>query len=93
MQKFASSRFGAWYFSRTQHYFDRGFLKLTNGRVTMTSILSGLPVAMLTTTGAKSGLSRTLPLLCIRDSRLFHREASQCVASCGLPVRVLPLRH
>ncbi len=68
MQKFASSRFGAWYFARTQHYFDHGFLKLTNGRMTMTSILSGLPVVMLTTTGAKSGLSRTLPLLCIRDS-------------------------
>ncbi len=67
MQKFASSRPGAWYFSRTQHHFDRVFLKFTNNKATMTSLLSGLPVVMLTTTGAKSGLPRTVPLLAIRD--------------------------
>lgn len=79
MQKLASSRLGAWYFSRTQHHADRLFLKLTNGRATMTGILSGLPVVMLTTTGAKSGLSRTTPLLCIRhnhDSDTFALVAS-----------------
>ena len=69
IQKLASSRLGAWYFSRTQHHFDRIFLRLSNGRMTMTSILSGLPVVMLTTTGAKSGLPRTVPLLCIRHKQ------------------------
>jgi deazaflavin-dependent oxidoreductase (nitroreductase family) len=67
IQKLASSRPGAWFFSRTQHHFDQAFLKLTNNKATMTSILSGLPVVILTSTGAKSGRPRTVPLLCIRD--------------------------
>jgi deazaflavin-dependent oxidoreductase (nitroreductase family) len=33
----------------------------------MTSLLAGLPVVLVTTTGAKTGRPRTLPLLCIRD--------------------------
>ena len=67
MQKIASSRPGAWFFSRTLHHFDRVFLKLSGGRTTMTSIVAGLPVVILTTLGAKSKLPRTLPVLCIRD--------------------------
>ena len=43
--------------------------KLSGGRATMTGTLAGLPVVILTTTGAKSRLPRTLPLLCIRDER------------------------
>ncbi len=69
IQKIASSRPGAWFLSRVQHRFDRVFLRLTKNRVTLTGILSGLPVVILTTIGAKSGLRRTLPLLCIRDER------------------------
>lgn len=67
MQKLASSKVGAWYFSGTQHQVDRFFLKLTNNKRTLTSILTGLPVMMLTSTGAKSGKPRTVPLLCIRN--------------------------
>lgn len=67
MQKLASSRPGAWFFSRTQHHFDRVFLSLTNNKATMTGILAGLPVIILTSTGAKSGLPRTTPLLFIQD--------------------------
>ena len=44
------------------------FLKLSRGRMTLTSILTGLPVVVLTTTGAKSGLPRTTPVLCISDA-------------------------
>ena len=69
MQKIASSRPGAWFTSGTLHHFDHIFLKLTGGRSTMTSLVAGLPVVILTTTGAKSGLPRTLPLLCIRDEQ------------------------
>jgi F420H(2)-dependent quinone reductase len=36
---------------------------LTRGRTTFSSLIAGLPVVMLTTTGARSGLQRTLPLL------------------------------
>ena len=69
VQKVASSRPGSWFFSRTLHHFDRGFLKLTKGSKSLTSVLSGAPLVMLTTTGARSGLPRTLPLLCIREHK------------------------
>lgn len=68
MQKFASSRPGAWFFARALHHLDRIFLKLSNGRATLSSIFTGLPVVVLTTTGVKSGLPRTLPVLGIRDA-------------------------
>ncbi len=66
-QKIASSRPGAWSFARTLHHIDPLVLRLTGGRSTLTSLLAGAPVVMVTTTGAKSGLPRTVPLLCIRD--------------------------
>jgi deazaflavin-dependent oxidoreductase (nitroreductase family) len=69
VQTVASSRPGAWFYARSLHYFDRVFFKLSGGRATMTGALAGLPVVILTTTGAESGLPRTLPLLCIRDKR------------------------
>jgi deazaflavin-dependent oxidoreductase (nitroreductase family) len=75
VQKIASSRPGAWFFARTLHYFDRVVFKVSGGHVTMTSALAGLPVVLLTTTGAKSGLPRSLPLLCIRNERNPDRFA------------------
>jgi deazaflavin-dependent oxidoreductase (nitroreductase family) len=67
MQKIAASRPGAWFFSRTLHHFDRAVLALTGGRTTLAAVMAGLPVVVLVTTGAKSGLSRENPLLYIRD--------------------------
>jgi len=67
MQKIAASPPGAWFYARTLHHFDRVFLRLSGGRMTMTSLVSGLPLVVVTTTGAKSGSLRTTPLLCIRD--------------------------
>jgi deazaflavin-dependent oxidoreductase (nitroreductase family) len=75
MQKVPSSRPGSWIFARTMHYFDALFLKVSNGRFTMTSVLAGLPVMMLTSTGAKSGLPRTLPLLCISNDAEHNKIA------------------
>jgi deazaflavin-dependent oxidoreductase (nitroreductase family) len=37
--------------------------RLTRGRYTFASLVSGIPVVMLTTTGAKSGRARTVPVL------------------------------
>jgi deazaflavin-dependent oxidoreductase (nitroreductase family) len=37
--------------------------RLTRGRATVGSLVSGLPVVMLTTTGARTGKPRTVPLL------------------------------
>src|SRR5215208_1257386 len=63
----------SWLYSRTLHLMDRGVFKLTRGRATFTSWLGGLPVAWLTTTGAKSGAERTSPVLAIPcgDGRLI----------------------
>jgi len=61
------------FYARTLHLFDRAVFKLTRGRATFTSWLGGLPVAWLTTTGAKSGAERTSPVLAIPcgDGRLI----------------------
>jgi len=67
MQKIAASQPGSWFYARTLHHFDRLFLRLSGGRMTMTSLVAGLPMVIVTTTGAKSGLPRTLPLVCVRD--------------------------
>ncbi|HET7846854.1 MAG TPA: nitroreductase family deazaflavin-dependent oxidoreductase [Acidimicrobiia bacterium] len=42
---------------------DRVVLRATTGRTTLSSLLSGLPVVWVTTTGARSGQPRTVPLL------------------------------
>ena len=48
---------------RVLHHLDRWAVRLTSQRSTLSSLLSGLPVLMLTTTGARSGVARTVPLL------------------------------
>jgi deazaflavin-dependent oxidoreductase (nitroreductase family) len=53
------------FYARTLHLFDRAVFKLTRGRATFTSWLADLPVAWLTTTGAKSGVQRTSPVVAI----------------------------
>ena len=66
-QKFGSTRVGSWLYARTLHHLDRAFLKLTRVRTPLSSVLAGLPEVMVTTVGAKTGRSRTLPLVYIRD--------------------------
>lgn len=58
----ASSRLGAAMLRPTMHLIDRPLMRLTRGRCAMTF---GLPTLLLTTTGVKSGKSRTAPLLAI----------------------------
>ncbi|MCP4141474.1 MAG: nitroreductase family deazaflavin-dependent oxidoreductase [Chloroflexi bacterium] len=60
---FTSSKFGAKIASRVLPPIDKIILKRTNNRRSLTSFLSGIPVIVLTTTGAKSGKLRTVPLL------------------------------
>ena len=57
------------------HYADALLLKLTGGRLDFTRA-SGLPVIELTTTGAKSGQPRTLPLAGYPDGEKFVLIAS-----------------
>jgi deazaflavin-dependent oxidoreductase (nitroreductase family) len=62
-QKFGASRPGAWLFQKILYPIDKALYKATEGRLTGPGLLAGLPVIMLTTTGAKSGLTRTMPLV------------------------------
>jgi deazaflavin-dependent oxidoreductase (nitroreductase family) len=63
IRRFAGTRGGAWLFARVLHRIDRFVFRVTGGRWTATAIVSGLPVVLLTTTGARSGLPRTVPVL------------------------------
>ena len=63
VRRFAASGPGSWLFARVLHHIDRPVYRLSGGRHTLASLLSGLPVVMLTTTGARSGASRSVPVL------------------------------
>lgn len=63
MRRFAASGPGSWLFARVLHRIDKPVHRLTGGRHTLGGLVSGLPVVMLTTTGAKSGANRTVPIL------------------------------
>ena len=55
----------SWLYARTLHLIDRAVFRITRGRATFSSWLADLPVAWLTTTGAKSGVQRTSPVVAI----------------------------
>ncbi len=48
--------------SKYLHRWDAAVLKWSNGKKSLTTRLTGLPVVVLTTTGARSGKTRTVPL-------------------------------
>jgi deazaflavin-dependent oxidoreductase (nitroreductase family) len=63
LRRFAASGPGSWLFARVMHRIDRPLHRLTRGRYTLSSVLSGLPIVMLTTVGAKTGQRRAVPVL------------------------------
>jgi deazaflavin-dependent oxidoreductase (nitroreductase family) len=63
LRRFAASGPGSWLFVRIAHRLDKALYKRSEGRFMLSSALSGLPVAMLTTTGARTGKKRTVPVL------------------------------
>ncbi len=65
MQSFASTRPGAWTFSRVLRHLDDALGRLTRGRTSAPELLAGLPVIDVTTTGRKSGLSRRSHLIAV----------------------------
>jgi len=67
LRRSAATPAGSWFYARTLHHIDRAVYRLSRGRVTFSSWAAGLPVVMLTTTGAKSGIRRTVPVLGIRE--------------------------
>jgi deazaflavin-dependent oxidoreductase (nitroreductase family) len=62
VRRFAATRPGAWLFARTLDLIDKPVCRWSGGRTTATALLAGLPVVMLTTTGAKTGRRTTSPL-------------------------------
>ncbi|MDD3948866.1 MAG: nitroreductase family deazaflavin-dependent oxidoreductase [Anaerolineaceae bacterium] len=67
VQKLVATPAGSKTISGFWHRLDRAFLRLSKGRTSLTEIFAGLPMILLTSTGARSGLARTLPVACYRD--------------------------
>ena len=65
VRRFASSGPGSWLFTRVAHHLDRAVYRATKGKHLASSLVAGLPVAFVTTTGARSGLRRTVPLVAL----------------------------
>ena len=57
----------SWLLARTLHRVDKPVFRLTGGRHTLSSLVAGIPVVMLVTTGARSGATRRVPVLGLRD--------------------------
>jgi deazaflavin-dependent oxidoreductase (nitroreductase family) len=55
------------FYARTLHHIDRIVFRASRGRATFVSWVAGLPIVMLTTTGAKSGRRHTLPLVALPE--------------------------
>ena len=57
----------AWVASRMLHHVDKFVMRRTGGEHSAAAFLSGLPIVTLTTTGARSGKRRSIPLIAIPD--------------------------
>ena len=62
-RRFAWSGPGSRLLAHVLHRLDRPVYRGTRGRHTLSSLLTGLPVVVLTTTGARSGRACSVPLL------------------------------
>jgi deazaflavin-dependent oxidoreductase (nitroreductase family) len=76
IKKLAASSFGIWLLPKSLYRIDKLLLKLSGNRASLTSWLAGLPVILLTTTGAKSGLSHQMPLVSLQDGEKLILIAS-----------------
>jgi deazaflavin-dependent oxidoreductase (nitroreductase family) len=65
MQRFGSSKPGAWFFSKSLQPLDTLCARLTKGRTSLPEVLAGLPVLFVTTTGRRSGQPRSCPLIAV----------------------------
>lgn len=50
-------------FAKTLHHVDNALLAISQGRLTSAGLLAGIPVLTVTTTGARTGARRAVPLL------------------------------
>ena len=68
IQTLGSTKAGAWFFAKVLHHVDGYIYRFSNERITLTALLTGLPVVTLTSTGARTGLPRSTHLLFARDA-------------------------
>lgn len=76
IQIIPASRVGAWIFAQMLHHIDRPLLRATGGRVSLAEMTAGIPVVRLTTTGAKTGKERTVPVGGLKDGEKWVLIAS-----------------
>lgn len=74
-QQFLAWRPISWFMARVLHHADALVLRLSGGKLTFAQI-SGLPIIELTTTGAKTGKQRTLPITGLPDGDKYALIAS-----------------
>ena len=67
VRRTAATRAMAKVYGVIQEPLDRLVYRVTGGTATASTWLAGVDIAMLTTTGAKSGRPRTLPVLALSD--------------------------
>ena len=67
VRQIIATRPAAWALARMIHHLDGAVMRLSGGRTTAAALFSGLPIVSVTTTGAKSGRSRTVPLVGVPD--------------------------
>jgi len=77
IKRLAGSPFGIWLLADRLHRLDAPILRWSHYRTSLTTLLTGLPVIVLTTTGAKSGLPRQTPLIGLFDGGKIILIASQ----------------
>ena len=65
LRRFSASAPGSWFFKRVLHHLDLLGHRVAPRRRAVSAVLAGIPVGLLTTTGARSGEPRTVPLLAV----------------------------
>ena len=68
MQYIPASKIGALLFSHSLHFFDKILMGLSRDRLSIPQLVAGLPCVRLTSTGAKSGISRLTPTIGVPDN-------------------------
>ena len=61
----------AWLLRQTLYPVDRWLFSRTEGKVSLTGLLTGTPIILLTTIGAKTGMPRSVPLLTVPVNNSF----------------------
>lgn len=75
-RRLIAARPATWLLARLMHRLDGAALRLSGGRASAAALFSGLPLITLTTTGAKSGRPRRVPLVGVPDGERLILIAS-----------------